>query len=108
MLRFELGHGWAGGVGARLLGLGLLLVSACFYSSGATCGPNCCSKTAECQGGKTCRYGECRCLDGMVDCGTGVCVPGPCPTCTDGVENGAETAIDCGGSGCPPCTAGQG
>ncbi|HMJ16070.1 MAG TPA: carbohydrate-binding domain-containing protein, partial [Polyangiaceae bacterium] len=26
----------------------------------------------------------------------------PLPTCTDGVENGAETSVDCGGT-CPPC-----
>ncbi|TVZ53181.1 GEVED domain-containing protein [Dokdonia sp. Hel_I_53] len=30
------------------------------------------------------------------------------PTCTDGVQNGDETGIDCGGSSCTPCqTAGQ-
>jgi hypothetical protein len=27
---------------------------------------------------------------------------GPAPTCTDGIQNGTETGIDCGGS-CPPC-----
>jgi hypothetical protein len=26
----------------------------------------------------------------------------PAPTCTDGIQNGTETGIDCGGS-CPPC-----
>lgn len=26
-----------------------------------------------------------------------------CPTCTDGIQNGAETNIDCGGPTCPPC-----
>lgn len=31
-------------------------------------------------------------------CGT----PAP-PTCTDGIQNGDETGIDCGGSTCPPC-----
>jgi len=25
------------------------------------------------------------------------------PTCSDGVRNGTETAVDCGGSTCPPC-----
>lgn len=46
------------------------------------------------------------CSDGIqnqaetgVDCG-GSC--SPCPTCSDGVQNGSETAIDCGGS-CSPC-----
>lgn len=27
----------------------------------------------------------------------------PCPSCTDGIQNGSETGIDCGGSTCPPC-----
>ena len=47
------------------------------------------------------------CADGIqngtetgVDCG-GSCFP--CPTCNDGIRNGDETGIDCGGS-CPPCT----
>ena len=26
-----------------------------------------------------------------------------CPTCTDGIQNGNETGIDCGGSECPAC-----
>ncbi len=51
------------------------------------------------------------CTDGIqngdetgVDCG-GSC--GPCdpdPTCTDGIQNGDETGVDCGGSSCAPCT----
>ncbi|MEM6718355.1 MAG: M43 family zinc metalloprotease [Bacteroidota bacterium] len=33
--------------------------------------------------------------------------PPPAPTCDDGIQNGDETGIDCGGSSCPPCqTAG--
>ncbi len=37
-----------------------------------------------------------------VDCG-GSCPPcTTTPTCTDGIQNGNETGIDCGGS-CPPC-----
>ncbi|MGS2725626.1 M43 family zinc metalloprotease [Psychroserpens sp. BH13MA-6] len=28
----------------------------------------------------------------------------PAPTCTDGVQNGDETGIDCGGSSCAPCS----
>ena len=36
-----------------------------------------------------------------VDCG-GSCVP--CATCDDGIKNGDETGIDCGGSSCEPCT----
>lgn len=26
-----------------------------------------------------------------------------CPTCTDGIQNGGETGIDCGGCNCGPC-----
>ena len=35
-----------------------------------------------------------------VDCG-GNCPP--CSTCNDGIKNGNETGVDCGGS-CPPCS----
>ncbi len=48
------------------------------------------------------------CTDGIqngdetgVDCG-GSCPPCDGPTCTDGIQNGDETGVDCGGS-CPPC-----
>ncbi len=48
------------------------------------------------------------CTDGVkngsetgIDCGGPNCPP--CPTCTDGIKNGSETGIDCGGSNCPPC-----
>lgn len=39
-----------------------------------------------------------------VDCGGNSCAP--CitpPTCNDGIQNGDETGIDCGGSNCAPC-----
>ena len=44
------------------------------------------------------------------DCKSGVCEAVPVgtaiicqpPSCTDGVQNGSETGVDCGGS-CPPC-----
>ena len=36
-------------------------------------------------------------------------VPGPPPpTCSDGVKNGNETGVDCGGPDCSPCPANQG
>lgn len=48
------------------------------------------------------------CFDGIkngdetaVDCG-GSC--NPCATCDDGIKNGDETGIDCGGTSCVPCT----
>jgi hypothetical protein len=52
------------------------------------------------------------CTDGIkngtetgIDCG-GTCTA--CATCTDGIKNGTETGIDCGGScqKCPTCTDG--
>jgi hypothetical protein len=50
-----------------------------------------------------------RCLVGG-DCVSGVCTGGVCssPTCADGVTNGGESGVDCGGmSGCPRCADGQ-
>jgi hypothetical protein len=35
---------------------------------------------------------------------TGFCLGGgPAPTCDDGIQNGDETGVDCGGSTCPAC-----
>lgn len=39
-----------------------------------------------------------------VDCGGSSCAPCATPTCDDGVQNGNETGVDCGGS-CPACPA---
>ena len=51
------------------------------------------------------------CTDGIkngqetgVDCGGPTCPPCPA-TCTDGIKNGQETGVDCGGPTCPPCPA---
>jgi len=48
------------------------------------------------------------CSDGIqngaetgVDCGGPDCAP--CPTCSDGIQNGAETGVDCGGPDCTAC-----
>ena len=48
------------------------------------------------------------CYDGIqngqetgVDCGGPDCPP--CPTCNDGIQNGNETGVDCGGPDCPAC-----
>ena len=50
------------------------------------------------------------CTDGImngdetwIDCGGTVC--NPCPPCGDGVMNGNETGVDCGGPDCPVCPA---
>ncbi|MDF1696720.1 MAG: M43 family zinc metalloprotease [Saprospiraceae bacterium] len=55
------------------------------------------------------------CTDGImngdeegVDCGGSNCDPcGGGPTCTDGIMNGDEEGIDCGGSNCDPCGGGN-
>lgn len=51
------------------------------------------------------------CTDGIrngnetgVDCGGPDCAPcPPAPSCTDGIRNGSETGVDCGGPDCAPC-----
>jgi len=37
---------------------------------------------------------------------TNFCLGGSNPTCNDGVQNGNETGVDCGGSNCAPCSSG--
>ena len=39
--------------------------------------------------------------------GTSDILPTGDPTCADGVKNGPETDVDCGGDSCPPCEIGQ-
>jgi len=45
------------------------------------------------------------------DCATGHCINNVCQnqpmTCSDGIKNGAETDIDCGGPTCNPCASTQ-
>jgi len=60
-------------------------------------------------GGAECLAQGAPCLDSWMckspaDCESGVCKSGVCeaPSCTDGVQNGMETGVDCGG-GCPAC-----
>ncbi len=59
-------------------------------------------------GGATCpSCGSGSSCAGAVDCLSGVCAPGSsrcaAPSCTDGVRNGDETGVDCGGGTCPGC-----
>ena len=90
----------------------------------------CKSKPNECQ---TCKKGKCErkngkktCKNGKLKpkangtlCSLGTCTNGAClaagtpltpepPTCSDGVKNGHETDVDCGGPDCPPCAVGRG
>ncbi len=53
------------------------------------------------------------CTDGIqngdetgVDCGGTTCPT--CPTCTDGIQNGDEIGVDCGGTDCPACPCNDG
>ncbi len=91
------------------------LVAAC--TQGGDVGAACCAPDA-CATGLTCVFGACaaapaapeaRC-HGATECGSGVCNAGTCaaPACDDGVKNGTEPAVDCGGgcaTGCPTGTA---
>ncbi len=75
-------------------------------------GPQC----ATCIGGEFCAVDT--------DCASGICATNAFPpipsdpnpptacvnalccargSCTDGIQDGAETDVDCGGAGCPPC-----
>jgi hypothetical protein len=45
--------------------------------------------------------------DGTV-CPSGVCMGGVCTfSCFDGLRNGTETDVDCGGATCPKCAFGK-
>jgi hypothetical protein len=63
-------------------------------------GPTC---TMRCPSGDMCAIGT--------DCQSGLCGPGgvcAVPSCTDGVRNGGESDVDCGGTGtCPRCPDGR-
>jgi hypothetical protein len=70
--------------------------------------------------GSTCQFDVSGCLpscdDGIqngletgLDCGGPICdaCPPPAPSCTDGVLNGDESDIDCGGRDCGYCSVGE-
>ncbi|PCJ66722.1 MAG: hypothetical protein COA58_04485 [Bacteroidetes bacterium] len=52
--------------------------------------------------GPTCSDGVQNGNETGVDCGGPDCPA--CPTCSDGIQNGNETGVDCGGPDCSPCT----
>ncbi|RVU46829.1 hypothetical protein EA187_06760 [Lujinxingia sediminis] len=82
--------------------------SRCYQGS---CVPLDCS-TTECSEGETCYrgvcYGACSGDEGCSEEGA-ECVEGSCvvSTCDDGLQNGDETDIDCGGSECEACAPGK-
>jgi hypothetical protein len=65
----------------------------------ATCVPQCTGKTC---GDNGCG-GSCGDCEGNESCLEGSCTTPP-PTCSDGIKNGSETDIDCGGPTCPRCS----
>jgi hypothetical protein len=77
-----------------------------------------CGADTDCAGG-TCNSGMCcthkTCSDLGLTCGTAFDTCGAMLDCNDGVKDGTETDVDCGGSGdpdagvppCPPCALGD-
>jgi hypothetical protein len=53
------------------------------------------------EGGVSCNDGIQNGLETGIDCGGPSCPS--CPSCNDGIQNGSETGIDCGGPSCPAC-----
>jgi hypothetical protein len=70
-------------------------------ASGASFGSS--ESTTFCTGGATptCNDGIQNGSETGVDCGGPDCAA--CPTCNDGVQNGSETGVDCGGPDCAAC-----
>ncbi len=64
------------------------------------CGGSC---PADCDDGEGC-MGDDDCISGACDEGAMICTP---PACDDGVRNGDETDVDCGGGSCPGCDDGE-
>lgn len=70
---------------------------------GPTCAP--CSPGQVCLGPSDCTSLVCSAsTDGGADAAAGTC---QAPSCTDGVKNGTETDVDCGGGTCPACIVGK-
>jgi hypothetical protein len=79
----------------------------------AQCWGDTCTQDSQCEKGKVCSNpgssitGSCTACGGTsCSCISGQCLPWP--ACQDQTMDGAETDIDCGGSVCPACNAGQG
>jgi hypothetical protein len=75
------------------------------------CAPTSCA-TIPCPPGYACPQGTCvdpsclglQCPAGEPRCYQGACFPG---SCSDGIQNGPETDVDCGGGICPACPVGK-
>jgi hypothetical protein len=94
-------------------------IACALPNAASSCASGTCTLTAcnaghyDCDGnpGNGCEATPCgsgsHCATGA-GCSSGVCQNGFCatPVCSDGVRNGGETAVDCGGGSCPPCAVG--
>ena len=90
-------------LGGLTLGGPLALMAS--VDAGAKCKKSC----GPC---KRCKKGKCKPKPVGTACAGGTCQGGSCvapqsaspsaPTCTDGIRNGSETDVDCGGT-CPRC-----
>jgi hypothetical protein len=63
---------------------------------GGSCGP--CVNGRKCLGPPDCQSNN---------CSGGFCAPNNNPSCTNGVRDGSETDVDCGGGSCPQCGNGR-
>lgn len=59
------------------------------------------AQVAQCYFVPTCNDGIQNGDETDVDCGGSSCIA--CPTCDDGIQNGEETGVDCGGPECQSC-----
>jgi hypothetical protein len=95
------------------------------FSSGECCSLSCVDNTCQpsqpvCPPGSMMCNGVCaNIMNDPFNCGGcgnfcpgGMCMNGACvnqpPVCWDGIQNGTETGVDCGGGQCAPCWDGQG
>ena len=72
------------------------------------CGGTNCGKCTDICVNAACKNGNNENSACMIDndCLSGRCFSNMCVSCTDGIKNGNETSIDCGGGGqCKPCKA---
>lgn len=86
---------------------------ACVDDCMVDAGPDGAPPSGDCESDDDCARGTCndagQCIDPECsdadDCESGICTSGACAlaACDDGVENGAETSLDCGGPECDPC-----
>ena len=107
-----------GGLVAALVAIGQTAPDEAAAARSGKCKPKC-DECQRCQKGdcdkkdgkKVCQKGRCKSrANGTVCRGGGSGQGGRCipaPTCNDGIKNGSETGVDCGGS-CPRCANGQG